>query len=74
MGWPGRSLNPIGSWLWIAMGLVTLALDILLLMIMFRIPIPSLLAIAVLIAQDGVYAWRSIALRRARRADSEGVQ
>ena len=71
LGYPNRSVNPSGAWLWAGMGFVTLALDILLMLVLLRIPFSPLLAIAVLFAQDGVYTWRLVVLRQARRDDKE---
>lgn len=69
LGPPWKSENPSVAWLLAAWGWVTVAFETLLLLTLFSIRFPLLLAALVLAVQDTVFAWRLVILRRARRAD-----
>jgi len=69
LGDPRRSENPTIAWLLAAWAWVTVAFEALLLLALFHIHVPVWLAAVVLFAQDGVFGWRLVLLRRARRAD-----
>jgi hypothetical protein len=71
LGNPQRSADPSAAWLWALLGWVTIALDVLLLLILLHIRYPAWVAAAVLTAQDIIYVWRSVRLEKARRADRE---
>ena len=69
LGDPRRSENPIVAWLLAAWAWVTVAFEVLLLLALFRVHVPPWLAVVVLFAQDSVFAWRMVLLRRSRRGD-----
>jgi len=71
LGNPQRSADPSAAWLWALLGWVTIALDVLLLLVLLRVRYPAWVAAAVLTAQDIIYVWRSVRLEKARRADRE---
>jgi hypothetical protein len=71
LGNPQRSADPAAAWLWALLGWVTIALDVLLLLVLLRVRYPAWVAAAVLTAQDVIYVWRSVRLEKARRADKE---
>jgi hypothetical protein len=66
LGPPWLSAEPKVAWLLAAWGWVTLALELLILLVLLRVAVPSWLALIVLLAQDGVWVWRLAVLRRAR--------
>lgn len=70
LGDPRRSQSPTVAWLLAAWGWITIAFEALLLAALLRIHVPSWLAVLVLFAQDGIFAWRLVLLHRSRRADS----
>jgi len=69
LGPPWRSENPAVAWLLAAWAWSTAAFQALLLLALFRIVVPLWLVALVLFAQDAVFAWRLVLLRRTRRAD-----
>jgi hypothetical protein len=73
LGNPRRSESPTMAWLLSAWAWVTVAFETLLLLALFRIHVPAWLAAVVLFAQDGIFAWRLVLLRRTRRVDRSRV-
>lgn len=69
LGAPWRSEETATSWLLSAWGVVTLALELLILLALLRVPFPMWVALVVVLAQDGVWVWRMLHVRRARRED-----
>lgn len=69
LGDPRRSDSPTVAWLLAAWGWITVAFETLLLLALLRIHVPSWLAVLVLFAQDGIFAWRLVLLRKARQTD-----
>jgi hypothetical protein len=53
------------AWLQVVLVATPIAFDLLLLMVVLRVPPPLWLIIAVLFAQDSAYAWRLFVLIRA---------
>lgn len=74
LGNPRRSENPAVAWLLAAWGWVTVAFETMLFVALFSVRVPVWLAAVVLAAQDGVFAWRILLLRRARRGDEVKVE
>ena len=72
LGLPWRSRYPTGAWLWAAMAWVAIALDVLLMLVVLRVRFSPWVAVGVLAAQDGVYAWRLAVLYTARRSEKMG--
>src|SRR5258705_33899 len=70
LGNPRRSENPVVAWLLAAWAWGTVAFELLLLAALFRGHVPPWLAVVVLFAQDGVFGWRMVLLRRSRRQDN----
>jgi hypothetical protein len=73
LGDPRRTANPPVAWLLAAWGWITIAFELLLLLALLRIHVPPWLAVGVLAAQDTVFAWRLVLLRRSRTVDREGI-
>jgi hypothetical protein len=69
LGAPWRSEYPPMAWLLAAWAWVTVAFETLLLLALFHIHVPPLLAVLVLAVQDGIFTWRLVLLRQTRRAD-----
>jgi len=69
LGPPRNSQNPSVAWLLAAWAWVTIAFETLLLLALFSVMVPSWLAAGVIAAQDGIFAWRLVLLRKSRRAD-----
>ena len=69
LGPPWRSQAPTIAWLQAAWAWVAILFEALLLLALFRVGVPLPVWGVVLFAQDGVFAWRLILLRRSRRAD-----
>lgn len=74
LGRPWRSEGPLIAWLLALWGGVTVAFETLLLLALLSVEVPAWIAALVLAAQDGVFAWRLILLRRARLADRRAVK
>lgn len=67
LGPPYRNANPQVAWLLAAWGWITVALETLLLLALFRVHVSPWVAVVVLLVQDGIWVWRLVVQRRARR-------
>lgn len=68
-GRPWLSENPNMAWLQSALAAAAVAFDLVLLLALLRVAVPAWVIAAIMLTQDGVFAWRLIALARARRVD-----
>lgn len=69
LGDPRRSENATVAWLLAAWGWITIAFETLLLLALLHVHVPTWVAVLVLFAQDAIFAWRLVLLRRARQTD-----
>lgn len=69
-GRPWRSDNPAMAWLQWALAAVALAFDAMVMVSLFRVAVPMWAVALILLAQDGVFAWRLAKLARTRRPDA----
>lgn len=69
-GRPWRSDNRAMAWLQWALAAVALAFDVVLMLALFGVVVPMWVVALVLLAQDGVFAWRLAKLAWTRRPDS----
>lgn len=69
LGAPWRSGAPMMAWLQAALAWVTVAFDATLLAALFRVHVPPWVYGVILLAQDVVFGWRLVMLRRARQID-----
>jgi hypothetical protein len=67
LGRPWRSENPPMAWLLAAWAWSTAAVETVLLLALFRVAVPPWVVVVVLLAQDSVWVWRLVKLRRERR-------
>lgn len=74
LGPPQRSVNPPMAWMLAAWAWVTIALESLLLLSLFRVAVSPWIAVVVLLAQDGIWVWRLVLLYRSRRGDRIRVE
>lgn len=61
------------GWMLAAWGWVTVAFETMLLLATFRVHVPAWAAVVVLLAQDAVFTWRLVLLRRSRRNRPESL-
>lgn len=71
LGPPWRSRAPGMAWMLASWAWATVAFETLLLLVLFRVPVPLWLAAVALLAQDGVWVWRLVLLHRERRPPTE---
>jgi hypothetical protein len=71
LGPPWRSQLPGTAWLQASLAAVVLALDLVIVLLLLRVPVPWWLIAVLVAAQDAVFVWRLVKLHEARRSSSE---
>lgn len=69
LGRPWRSEVPAAAWLQAMLAAVTVAFDVVIVLVMLAVAVPPWVVVAVVAVQDGVFAWRLRRLWMARQRD-----
>lgn len=70
LGPPWRNESPSVAWLQVSVAALTVAIDLIFFLALFRVHVPLWIVAGLLLGQDGVFIWRVRLLLNARKVDA----